>query len=169
MIQFLLAILALPVFANISPMPIPRHPSKVFVKEGLFKGGAQESANIENLRFSKHPETKSERWVFDFSDRQTRTVGKLAPQFQISYNDGDSLVTPPKFIINFRAISQNYLDKNRLALLSKKSNLVKEIILYPPIENGDQALEIVLKAPVKFEPHQPLQKEGRLVLDLKSR
>lgn len=175
---FLLFLIAQTSFAAIAPRPIPRTPSKLFMKEGLFEGGTRVSANLEGLRFSKHRKEKTERWVFDFSSAETRVIGKQAPLFQIRYVGGDTvnlpqgkdvLLSPPRLIVTFRAIGQNYLTTDRLKALVRKSDLVKNIILYPPIEDGDMAIEFILKAPVPFEPHQPLQNEGRLVLDLKSR
>ncbi len=44
---------------------------------------------------------------------------------------------------------------------------MKEIVLYPPVERGDMAMELVLRDDVRFDPFQPLEREGRLVLDLR--
>ena len=74
---------------------------------------------------------------------------------------------PAKFLFLFRSIEKNRLNPKKLQKLAKKSRFVKKIILYPPIEEGDMAMEFILKEDVLFEPHQPLEKEGRLVLDVK--
>jgi len=77
------------------------------------------------------------------------------------------LSKPAKFIFVFRSIQNNYLTHDKLAQLVKKSNWVQEIVVYPPIEKGDTAVEFVLKENVAFSPYQPVEREGRLVLDLK--
>jgi len=174
---FILALLvSTSVFASIPPRPIPRTSSKIFVKTGVFEGGTSHPANIESLRFSRNPKDQSERWVLDFSDGQTRNLQEMAPRFQVRYSNADRvdlpegdtlLLAPPRIIISLSSIKGNYLNRGQIRNFLEKSKLVKEITVYPPIEGGDTAVEFVLKKPVLFEPHQPVQKEGRLVLDLK--
>lgn len=158
-----------------APALVTRVPSKNYRTEGLFEGGRAVPANIESIRVSGHPEF--ERWVVDFSDALGRTLGKVAPQFQVRYVRGEKLIgplgenvfaRPAKFILTFRQVKQNYLDVAQLKRLVKKSRYVQDITIYPPIEDGDTAIELTLKDNVAFEAHQPVQKEGRLVLDLQA-
>lgn len=169
--------LSVPLFASLEPKPIPRTPIKHFQNEGIFEGGSKLPANVEGIRFSSHKKEGYERWVLDFSDEATRSLGKVAPQFQLRYQKAtkvevpggtDISLTPPKFIFALQGVKQNYLKKETLQRIAHKSRFVKEIILFPAIENGDVAIEFVLKDNVLFEPHQPREKEGRLVLDLKN-
>ena len=163
--------------AAVSPSPIARNPTKQYRSEGVFEGGTLVPANIEAVRFSPHQREGYERWVIDFSDQKERQIGKVAPRFQIRYvkahrvaiPDGkDIVLEPAKFVFIFREIQHNYLKNASLKNLTKKSHFVKDIILYPAIEEGDTALELVLKENVLFETHQPTEKTGRLVLDLKN-
>lgn len=156
------------------PSPIPRTATHKFRSEGLFEGGSNSSANIESLRFSE--QEGYERWIVDFSDNAKRELRKIAPHFQVRYLPGDKILTstgetvfakPAKFILTFRAIRKNFLDRTALRETVKQSKIVKDIVVYPPIEQGDLAIELILHDDVVFEPHQPIQKEGRLVLDLK--
>ncbi len=156
------------------PTPIPRTANQDFRTEGLFEGGSPISANLEALRISE--EGGVERWVVDFSDNAKRELGKVAPKFQVRYISGNKIIgssgelimaQPAKFILTFRAIRKNFLNRAALQDLVKRSKLVKDIIIYPPIEDGDTAIELILHDNVAFEPHQPIQKEGRLVLDMK--
>jgi len=165
---------ALTAFAANPPIAIPRSSLKAYRSEGLFEGGKGQRANLESLRFAKHP--GFERWVVDFSDSKGH-VAASAPQFQLQFIksektlglDGESTTRKPaKFIFLFRSIEKNFLDTRKLKALTGKSKHVKEIIVYPPIEQGDMAMEFVLKDDVLFEAHQPVEREGRLVLDLKS-
>jgi len=175
---FILALLASSVFASISPRPIPRTASQIFVQSGLFEGGTPIAAHLEGFRFSRNPKTGIERWVLDFSDAKTRSRQFMAPEFQVRLlaaekvrvADGKEVfLSPSRIVISLSSIKANHLDESRLQKLIRKSKLVRAIRLYPPIEDGDRAIEILLKKDALFEPHQPLQKEGRLVLDLKPR
>lgn len=161
--------------AVVPPMSIPRDASKRFLSDGVFEGGRAIRANLEGLRFSKHPKEGFERWVFDFSDATTRTVGSAAPQFQVRYVKAGKLakpeggyvtVEPARIVINLKGVSKNQLTRSLLDKLAKKSELVKEVISYPPIEEGDMAVEMILKDSYPFFTHQPLRNEGRLVIDL---
>ncbi len=157
-------------------VPIPRTASHSWRTEGLFAGGSSPAANIENLHLSDHK--GAERWVLDFSDNLKREIGKVAPKFQLRYIPGDKVIgssgelvmaRPAKFVLTLQGIRKNFLNRTALQDLVKRSKFVKDIIVYPPIENGDTAIELILGDNVDFEPHQPAQKEGRLVLDLKER
>lgn len=171
-----LCLVAVSVEAAVIPNPIPRQAAQIFMSEGLFQGGTVNlTANLEAIRFATHP-PKTERWVFDFADPKTAEVGSKAPEFQIRYVKGTSVgaglenvqIAPAKFIFTFRNIGQNKVETQAVARLLRKSKLVKDVVFYPAIEGGDIAVEFILKQNVLFEAHQPLQKEGRLVLDLRS-
>jgi len=169
----LLLCLSVPLFAAQLPNTIPRVPAKQFTNDALFEGGKEVAANLEGLRFAGH--AGFERWVVDFSDN-TQKPGTIAPRFQIRYEKaetlplpegGDLVRKPARFIFVFRQIQKNLLSEDLVQRLARKSRFVKEILLYPPIEKGDMAMEFVLKDNVRYSPHQPLEREGRLVLDLK--
>lgn len=162
--------------AALVPNAMPRQPGKDFTRDGLFEGGVDQGANLEDVRFAKHSPNPFERWVIDFSDAQ-RNVGAQAPKYQLRYEtseklslpDGtDQLKRPARFLFIFRSIQANHVTVEKLKNLVKKSAFVKDIVLYPPIERGDMAMEFILSQDVKFTPHQPSMKEGRVVLDLKS-
>jgi len=157
---------------------IARSSSGNFVTEGAFEGGKEGTrANLESIRVADHPKEGFERWVIDFSDATTRTKGKTAPRFQVRYQKADRIKLahggsyvrkPAKFLVFFRSINKNNLTQQKVRSLVPQSLYVKDIVLYPPIEKGDMALEFVLRDDVKFEAHQPIEREGRLVLDLKN-
>jgi len=161
--------------AAVQPHSIPRDSARRFRTSGIFEGGTDKQANLEGLRLASH--AGYERWVVDFSDEH-KTLGGIAPRFQLRYVKADKIPlpdgsvfvrSPARFVFVFRNIARNSLKNSRLKGLARKSRFVKEIILYPPIERGDMAMEFVLNDNVLFEPHQPLEREGRLVLDLKAR
>lgn len=156
-------------------LSIPRDASHRFLSEGIFDGGKAVRANVENLRFSKHNKEGFERWVFDFSDATTGTIGSVAPQFQVRYLKAEKLakpegglitLAPARIVIAFKGVSKNGLNRAKLEKLTRRSSLVKEIVSYPPIEDGDIAIEMVLKDSFPFYTHQPLTQEGRLVIDI---
>jgi len=174
----ILTLLVSTLVAAVPARPVPRTSSKLYVDSGTFEGGSPLAANIEAIRFSRNPKENTERWVFDFSDARTRTLQQIAPDFQIRVIPADKVnlgggkefeVSPLRVIISLNSIKENRIDPKVLTRLLKKSHLVKNIRFYPPIEEGDRAVEILFKKSVLIEPHQPLQKEGRLVLDLKPR
>ncbi|MFM8316689.1 MAG: hypothetical protein ACKOA8_20600 [Deltaproteobacteria bacterium] len=161
--------------AVLPSMSIPREDSRRFLTDGVFDGGKSVRANISGLRFSKHVKAGFERWVFDFSDVTTETVGSIAPQFQVRYlkaskieqpNGKHLTLEPARIVINFKGVSRNLLTRSHLDKLARKSHLVKEVISYPPIEDGDFAIEMVLKDSFPFYTHQPIRNEGRLVIDI---
>jgi len=170
-----LFLLCLAAQAVASPVPhsMPRAPARSYSTDALFEGGKEVAANLEGVRLAGHP--GYERWVIDFSDH-AKSVGAIAPRFQVRYEKaetlplpegGELLRKPARFVFIFRQIQKNLLKEDTVQNLVKKSRFVKEILLYPPIEKGDMAMEFVLKDNVRFTPHQPTEREGRLVLDLK--
>lgn len=174
----ILTLLVSHLLAAIPARPMPRTSSKLYVDSGTFEGGSPLAANIEAIRFSRNPKEHTERWVLDFSDARTRTFQQLAPDFQVRIIPSDKVtlgegqefeLNPPRVIISLSSIKANYVSTAEIRKLLKKSHLVKNIRFYPPIEDGDRAIEVLFKKHVLLEPHQPLQKEGRLVLDLKPR
>ena len=154
------------IHAALPPRPVPRTSSHLFVESGTFEGGSPLSANLEGIRFSRNPKDSSERWVIDFSDARTRTYQQIAPEFQVRLVP-ETKWTPARILIYLSSIKANYLEPRTLKTLLRKSHLIQNIRIYPPIEDGDRAIELILKETVLWEPNQPLQKEGRLVLDLK--
>ena len=162
-------------FGALERQAVPRNDTKKFRTEGLFEGGSEVKANLEDLRIADH--NGYERWVVDFSDVAKRSLDKVAPKFQLRYVPGETvngadgamvMRQSAKFILSFRAIQRNFIARDKLAALVKKSRWVQQIIVYPPIEKGDTAIEFVLKENVAFSPYQPMEREGRLVIDLKA-
>lgn len=153
-------------WAMVEPLPIPRVQS-IFRTEGIFDGGSESKANLEAIRLGMHPNEEYERWVIDFSDVTTRRPGIVAPPFQIRMLSQNPKMNEPRLVLALRSIATNFIQHPRTMNLLKKSRLVKDIIFYPPIEGGDVSIEFVLRPGVRFSPHQPTEKEGRLVIDLK--
>ena len=164
---------------GLTPVGVPRLPTQMYFGQGLFTGGQLVSANIEGIRLAQHKNKGYERWVIDFSSTGDREVGAVAPRFQLAYLPGtpalkpeslppkEGKIHPPKFRFLFQNIQNNFLTQPKITRLIKRSDFVSEIVVYPPIENGDLAMEFVLNQEVQFEPHQPIEREGRLVLDIK--
>ncbi len=152
-------------FGSIRTAPIPRTPRSYLTNETTFTGGNNVPANIENLRSSWHAEAQFERWVFDFSDTVSRQTGKAAPEFQIRYSKAGA---SPKIVLEFKSIRSNRLKIAEIKKLLEKSHFVKDVVLYPPIEEGEVAIEFILKKQLQFSPHQPTENEGRLVLDIRA-
>jgi hypothetical protein len=168
-----LALLGTEPLAAMTPQAISRRPAGHFVTEGLFRGGEAVRANIEAIRIADHK--SYERWVIDFSDAPDRVLGKVAPEFMVRYIPGKEIVQSPspsflpgRFQVFFRKIDRSFPTKGELQALAKKSRLVTRAYFYPAIEDGDIALELVLKEGLmaKFEAHQPQTQAGRLVLDI---
>lgn len=175
---FILMFLTASSFGALAPRPVPRTVSQIYIGSGVFEGGSPLAAHIEGLRFSRNPQTGTERWVFDFSDARTNSPQLLAPEFQLRLTPPDKVqladgkevqISPQRLLISLNAIKNNEIRAKTIQTHLSKSKLVKNIRIYPPIENGDRVIEFTFKHPILLEPHQPLQKEGRLVLDLKPR
>lgn len=163
------------VFSAIPLTPIPRKPMQEFVKEGVFEGGTQTPANLEAIRIARHEAEGFERWVIDFSDPEKRKTNSVAPSFQVQYRksevggivDGDEVRKPAKFLFIFRSIQKNFVKLRDIKNLEKRSKYVNAVFLYPPIEEGDVGMELVLRDDVAFQVHQPVENPGRIVLDIR--
>jgi hypothetical protein len=147
-------------FAAIPPIPVPRNSSHKFFEEGVFEGGKVSKAIWASL-FFQNERDDIERWVFDF--KQGTRANRPMPKFQIRYVKG----TPSKLVLTFQTLEQNRVKRQLLERLASKSQLVREIVVYPPIDEGDTAVELVLRDGVLFSPRQPLDRPGRLLVDLK--
>lgn len=170
-----LFLLALSCLGAAEPQWIPRIASGKFVDRGFFEGGQDAPATLAALRVARHD--ASERWVFDFGEPGSKQVGKAAPKFRLEYFPQDAFVDdtgklvvrkPARFLFLFRALKKNKLVPKDLTELAAKSRFVSDVVSYPPIEGGDTALELLLRRDVVFEAFQPGEREGRLVVDLKS-
>jgi len=164
MIKLLITLIAA-VVASVEPHSIPRKVLGQFRKEGAFEGGRPIPAHLEKIRFAFHRSGGYERWVLEFSDENRKS--SVAPKFLLRYLPPSSENRSPRFILSLRSIKQSFLKLDRIKRSLAKSQIIRDVIVYPPIEDGDMSLELILKEEVLFEPHQPLETQGKLVLDLK--
>lgn len=167
--RFSLILLVIAAAAMAAPhiQRIPRKRQNAYFSSGVFEGGVDQSADLARLRFAYHRKEKYERWVVDFSKDRGKTRN-TSPRFQVRYvpkNEDNG----PRLILLFRKINKNEITRKRIEELIQKSRFVKAITMYPPIEGGDMAIDFALAQNVVFNPHQPLRKAGRLVLDLMTR
>lgn len=155
--------------ASLIPMTIPRVATNNFLKQGFFEGGSSKQAVLQQIQLVPYSKENRERWIIGFEK-------KNLPPFQIQYFPAEKfssadqgLLTqkPAHFRFLFRHLTKNLLTETQLAQMTTKSRFVSEIVLYPPIEEGDVALEFILRDDVQFEAHQPISPENRLVLDLR--
>jgi hypothetical protein len=157
------------------PDPMPQASRGKFLSEGWFQGGTGSRATLRDLHLS-FP-SGNERWTLEFSDLLNQRAGKVAPRFQLRYfpsergvrSDGSEAErSPARLVFWLRSLERNHWDRSFLRHLLKQSELVKNIVLYPPIEEGDMALEFVFRENVLFEPHEPVAFPGRVILDFKA-
>ncbi len=153
---------------------IPRIATNVYREEGIYRGGTEEAAGIRSLKREETPSQGGERWTFEFSS--PHKYKKAAPYFQVKLikaesfqrSDGTVVITePPKIVLMLRGITGLGLPQRDIDRALKKSRFVREIIPYPPIEDGDTAIELVLSRETLISPHHPRYAENRLVLELK--
>lgn len=179
MLILLIGLLTSPSFANTFANPqttaVPRTAEKLQIEPVIYEGGKGVRSNIEALRYFFHQKDGFERWVFDFSAPGRAHKQEVAPLFQVEYRRANRTISAtgedvqketPKFVFRFRAIESVFVTPAELARLAKTSPFVEEIVLFPAIEEGDLAVEFVLKHNVSYRLHQPTEKPGRLVLDL---
>jgi len=160
-----------------APHPlIPRTASQIFVNNGVFEGGGLDLVNLERIRFWKDPQNGHERWVIDFSSLQKRQLNEKAPSFKISISPPDKVflprgkeqeLAPARILVELSGIENNYIQQKRIRGFLRTSSLVQSVRIYPAVEKGPVLIEWLLNGDVLVEPHQPITKEGRLVLDLK--
>jgi hypothetical protein len=163
-------------FASLDPRSVPRSALQTFRKEGLFEGGRFNSkANVEDIRLSDPNHDGFERWIIDFSDLK-RVWGSVAPKFQLRYSPADRVELPEgktlikkqaMFSLLLQGIQKNFITDDQIHEALQKSKYVKKVVVYPQVEHGDMAMEMILRDDVIFKPHQPMEREGRLVLDLR--
>jgi hypothetical protein len=173
--------ISMPAAAALSPTAIPKDSQGRFWKEGIFNGGTEDRAVFSGIRLGRHSKQGVERWVLDFSDPQKMGSHQKSPKFQIDYQvtSFDSKAEKSdlglssndkayRIVVHLRGITRNLVESEKLKSLIEKSLFVQDIILYPPIEKGDMAMELILKSHAELSPHQPSDSPGRLVLDLRS-
>lgn len=155
---------------------VPRTASQIFIGSGVFEGGGIDLVNLERVRFWKDPKTGIERWVIDFSSLTDRKLQEKAPYFKISIIPPNKLflphrreeeLSPARIVVQLSGIQNNFTRRKRINNFLKKSDLVRSFRIYPAMDNGHRLMEWVLSDSVVVEPHQPISKEGRIVLDLK--
>jgi hypothetical protein len=156
-----------------TPSLIPRTPTPIYRSDVFFEGGADFPATLHDLRMADHG--RFERWVIDFSNASGLEKKKQAPKFQVRFLPSQKIETdtgeivlsqPAKLIVTFHKVNRNDLQKQRLSRLVEKSAHIQKIVIYPPIENGDTAMEFTFSADSPVNIHQPLENEGRLVIDI---
>ncbi len=152
---------------------IPRIATNEYREEGIYRGGTEESSGIRSLKRESTPSQGGERWTLEFSSPNKK---KAAPFFQVKLikaesfqrSDGTVVITePPKIVLLLRGITGGGLPQRDITRALKKSRFVKAIIPYPPIEDGDTAIELVLSRETLISPHHPRFAENQLVLELK--
>lgn len=157
----------------VAPTLIPRSPTPLYRSDIFFEGGSGSPASLEGLRMAPHGEF--ERWVIDFADETGGRKTAVAPKFQVRFLPAEKIHTdtgehilsrPAKLIVTIHKVKRNTLTKEILQRLLKKSAHIKDITVYPPIEDGDTAMEFVFSSESPVNIHQPLEKEGRLVIDI---
>lgn len=163
--------------AGSAPHPlVPRTASQIFINSGVFEGGGLDLVNLERIRFWKDPKTGIERWVIDFSSLAERKLQEQAPYFKISVIPPNKLflphqkeeeLSPARIVVQLSGVKNNFIRSKRIKQFLRKSDLVRSLRIYPPLDNGHRLIEWVLSDSVVVEPHQPISKEGRIVLDLK--
>lgn len=165
---------ASPTLGALAPQSLSRVPLRHFVADGVFEGGGRESMNLDKIYLSETGET--EKWTIDFGALDRQIAPLNPPHFVLRYLKGETLQSsdgtplyekPSRFILQLEKIHRNRVSHDALLNEIRKSRLVKEITIYPQVEHGDLAIELVLRKGVKFEPHQPLGQGGRLVLEMK--
>lgn len=165
--------LALAAAASIPPRDIPRHNLNLYQREGVFEGGTKARAVLDGIQ-AVQSQSGTERWTLLFSD-ETGRLKNTVPRFQIRFEPEETLVQdgepvlgkPPRLVITLQGISDHKILPHHLSQLSRSSKLVREAVLYPPIEDGDRVLELILAENVAFETFQPTQKTGQLVVLLR--
>lgn len=156
-----------------APILIPRNPTPVYRSDVFFEGGTGAPATLDGLRMAMHG--KYERWVVDFANENGGEKMGVAPKFQVRFLPAEKIETdtgekvlsrPAKLIISIHKVKRNLLTKERLIQLVKRSAHIRNITIYPPIEDGDTAMEFTFSTDSPVNIHQPLEKEGRLVIDI---
>lgn len=176
-LSFVLFFFAYYLKAQASSHPlIPRTASNIYIASGVFEGGGVDLVNLEKVRFWKNPETDQERWVLDFSSISDRKLHEKAPYFKLTILPADKIflphqrekeISPAKIEVQLAGVQNSFINKKTLKTFLNQSTLVKSFFVSSPSEGGQASIEIVLNHSVLVEPHQPISKEGRLVIDLK--
>lgn len=156
-----------------TPTLVPRTPTPLYRSDVFYEGGTDVPGSLRDLRMATHE--KFERWVLDFADDRGAKKGIRAPRFlvrlipaeKIETDTGDTILSrPAKLILSFQRVGKNQLKPEKLASLIKRSQHIQKITVYPPIENGDTAMEFTFQSDAPVSVHQPMENEGRLVIDI---
>lgn len=165
-VLFLASLLTL--IAGAAPIPhsLAPHKTAPFLTQGFIKGGTETEAILKDLRYGKHPNKGYERWVFDFEFEGEKKQRMGSPNYCVKYQKPQGKNLPAKLVVLFQGIKKSRLNADTFLDMVSRSPLVASILLYPPIENGDTAIEFLLHRGVSYKTEELKGASGRLVVDL---
>jgi hypothetical protein len=158
--------------AALPPIPVPTDHNSIFSNDGVFEGGRFVRAALKSMTVGTDRHDKVERWSFDF---QKVSRGGTLPRYQIrsvtgvASNDEDDSPSQeaPRLILTFQQLTQNNVGLGDVRRCLAKSRWVSDVLVYPSVDNGDTAIEMILKRGVKFSLRQLTGPSAQLIIDLK--
>jgi hypothetical protein len=131
-----------------------------FLSSGIFSAPGTRGLNLESIRMD--PKRASEKITFLFSTSSSRKPTARIPPFHCRFMPAtspelgtDTGLKPARFILLLQGLSTRFLSPGRLTKVAEKSRLIEKLVLYPPLEDGDSAVEITFKKSVLFRQIDP--------------
>jgi hypothetical protein len=134
----------------------------VYVSDSVFWGG-DALANPMSLRSVRWASNQGfERLVIDLGGEGQGWETKLPPYFQVGVSSSQN-----KISVSIKGITERGISEDVLARSLKKSSMIQDAYLAPPLEGDLAALEFSVRKPVDIESFY-LVNPPRIVIDVRA-
>ncbi len=164
---FLLALLTIPLSASAAFAPADviaaaKTKRNVYVSDSVFWGGdaLANPMSLTGVRWA--PNQGFERLVIDLGGEGQGWEAKLPPYFQVGVSSSRNVIT-----VSIKGITERKLSEDGLTRAFKKSSVIQNAYLAPPLEGDLAALEFSVRKPVDVESFY-LVNPPRIVIDVRA-
>ncbi len=156
-------------FASYSPRP-SRAP-KPFHTRGLFQGGDTRNLNLERMDLFKNHEKyrvkhidkdrHEERLDISFSAGSRKFPSSRIPPYQLRFEPRRPDFEQDRLVLVLQGISGRNVPRLALGRIATSSNVIANIRIHPPLEDGDIAIEFTFKKPIEFRADSDCKRGAR--------
>ena len=165
---FLLALLTFPLstsaaFAPADVVAAGKAKRNAYVTNSVFWGGdaLANPMSLTGVRWA--PNQGYERLVIDLGGEGNGWEAKLPPYFQVGVSSSRNVIS-----VSIKGVTERHVSEDILARTVRKSSMIENAYLAPPLEGDLAALEFSVRKPVDVETFY-LVNPPRIVIDVRAR